>query len=45
MELQYNHDQLKFKQKVRSFLKNNLSYKLSQNVKLGLELEKTDIEE
>ncbi|PHS17583.1 MAG: pimeloyl-CoA dehydrogenase large subunit [Kangiella sp.] len=45
MDLQYNQDELTFQQEVRLFLKNNLPENLSQKVKLGLELEKSDFDQ
>jgi len=45
MDLQYNQEELTFQQEVRSFLKTNLPQNLSQKVKLGLEIEKSDFEQ
>ena len=45
MNLQYDDKELAFQQQVRDFLKKNLPPELSNKVKLGLELEKADIEQ
>ena len=45
MNLQYDDKELAFQQQVRDFLNTNLPPELSNKVKLGLELEKADIEQ